>query len=198
MNDTQVQLKKTQEELQDTKVQLQNKFKETTRELEEKVNVLQNILMQRPEEYTWEVTGFSEVLRKARSGEETVIYSTPFFYNNYKFRLELHPNSKSSGKGIHLSIYFVIMKGERDAVLPWPFHKNVTFTLIDRQEHPSDRENRVMSFTADPTKEYFGRPVTFKNRGWGFADFVPHTKLRERRYLVDDTICIQVKVEPPQ
>lgn len=201
LNDTQVQLNKTQEQLHDTQVQFhstQNKFEETTRKLEEKINSLQNILMQRPEEYTWKISGFWLVLRQARSGEKTEIYSTPFYYDNYKFRLELHPNGRETGQNTHLSVYFKLMAGENDAILPWPFHKKVTIMLIDQQEHPLDRENLVMSFTADPTKEYFARPVTSENAGWGFHEFVPHTKLSKSSYLVDNTIFIQVKIDPPK
>ena len=201
MSDTQVQLNKTQEELHDTKIQFhstQNKFEETTRKLEEKINALENLLMQRPEEYTWKISGFSEVLSRAKSREKTEIYSTPFYYNNYKFGLELAPNGKGSGKNTHLSIYFHILKGENDAILPWPFHKKITFILIDQQENPLDRENIIRSFTADPKRENYARPLTLKNKGLGFHEFVPHTKLREMHYLVDDTIFIQVKVDPSQ
>ena len=53
------------------------------------------------------------------------------------------------------------MKGENDAILPWLFHKKVTLALIDQQETPNYRENIVMSFTADPTKKNFARPVTY-------------------------------------
>ena len=208
MSDTQVQLNKTQGELGDTKEQLrntllefhstQNKIEETTRKLEERINALQNQLMQSPEKYTWKISGFSEVLRQARSREKTTIFSSPFYYKNYKFRLELAPNGKGSGKNTRLSVYFHTMKGENDAILPWPFHKKVTLTLIDQQETPNYRENIVMSFTADPTKKNFARPVTYENTGWGFHEFVSHTELKERCYLVDDTIFIQARVDPPK
>ena len=211
MNDTQVQLNKTQEELHDTKDQLnntlvefhstKNKFEETTKKLEaveEKISALQNQVMQRPKEYTWKISGFSEVLKQARSGEKPKIFSTPFYHENYKFRLGLAANGQSSGKNTHLSIYFHIMKGENDAILPWPFHKKVTLILIDQQETPNYRENIVMSFTADPLKKQYARPVTDENGGRGFHEFVSHTKLSERRYLVDDTIYIKVRVDPPK
>ena len=186
-------------ELQDTKVQLHNKFEETTRKLEEKINALEGLLMPcRAKEYTWKISGFSEVLSRAKSGEKTKLYSTPFYHESYKFRVELHPNGRHSGQNTHLSVYFKLMEGENDAILSWPFYKKVTFMLIDQQEHSKDRENLVMFLTADPTMKNFARPVTYENTGRGFNEFVPHTKLNERRYLVDDTIYIQVRVEPPQ
>ena len=34
-------------------------------------------------------------------------------------------------KKTHLSVFMVLMKGEYDAILRWPFNKKVKFTLID-------------------------------------------------------------------
>ena len=103
------------------------------------------------------------------------------------------------GKTLTLSIYVTIMKGEYDAILPWPFRKKVTFTLIDQQEDPNDRENINMTLSANPkTKVSIAKPVTEENYGRGFPQFVSQIKLQERRYIVDDTIFIQVQLAPPQ
>ena len=71
------------------------------------------------------------------------------------------------------------------------------FTLIDQQENPDNRDNIVLVLRAQPQLESFARPVTDENIGRGFEKSVSHNKLRERRYIVDDTIIIQVKVSPP-
>jgi len=183
LNNTQIQLKNTQEEL-----------KETKRKLEEKVDILENKLMQFPGVHTWKITDFSEVMKRAKSGEQTQIRSAPFYEHGYKFRLSLSPNGQSSGKNTHVSIFFVLMKGEYDAILSWPLDEKVTFTLIDQQRNPNDREN--ISNTADPKKdqECFMRPVEDENTGCGFPRFVSHKKLNERHYVVDDTVFIQIKV----
>ena len=176
---------------------LEEKHKEVTRKLEDKVSVLENRLTRFPEEYTWKISRFSKMQSQAKSGEKTEIHSSPFHYYGYKFRLWLHPNGRGDAKDTHLSIYFILMKGEYDAKLSWPFQGILTLTLIDQQEHAKDRENIVISFTAIPSnKEVYGRPLTAENTGWGFAKFVPLSKLTERRYIVDDTIFIQVQVAP--
>ena len=93
------------------------------------------------------------------------------------------------------------MKGEYDALLSWPFRNKVTFTLIDQQEDLNDRENIVESFTADPIKykENFSRPVTDeKNTGFGLFPFASHKDVKKKRYIVDDTIFIQVQIDPPK
>ena len=90
------------------------------------------------------------------------------------------------------------MKGEFDAILTWPFHKKVTFTLIDQQENANDRENIVESFISDPKRRNFERPVKEENFGWGLAKFVSHEELQERRYIVDDAIFIQFHITSPE
>ena len=137
-------------------------------------------------------------MRKAKAGEQTEIYSAPFHDYGYKFKLELNPNGFGAGEDTHLSIFIRITKSDYDAMLPWPFHKIVTFTLIDQQQEEKDKMNIVKSFTADPERlRNFARPETDSNIGWGFHKFVSHTYLTTRRYVVDDAIFIQVKIDPP-
>ena len=113
-------------------------------------------------------------------------------------KIQLYPNGYGAAKNTHLSSYVTIMKGEFDAILPWPFLPEITFTLIDQQEDTSQRENVVRSFKANPTGEIFARPVGDENVGRGFHTFVSHEKLQTRRYIVDNTIFLQVKVEVPE
>ena len=184
LNNTQVQLSNTQKELKettrkleeklkDTRNKLQEKLKETTRKLEEnfkettsqlekKINVLENTRMQNSEEniYHWKINSFSEVLSRAKSGKTPVIESVPFYRYGYKFKLSLNPNGCGDGENTHLSIFIIIMKGEYDAILPWPLHKKITLTLIDQKENPNDRENIVEYFTTKPELRRFARPVT--------------------------------------
>ena len=173
----------------------QKKFEETTKKLEKKVNALEKHIHyseEKCESFTWRIDGFSDVLRKAKSGEETMIESSPFYRYGYKCKIEIHPNGFDSGENTHLSVFLVIMKGEYDAALTWPFDKKFTFTLIDQQENEHNRENIVESSTSNPTFSNFARPVNEENDGIGYHEFVTHEKLQKRRYLVDDTIFVQV------
>ena len=172
----------------------QKKFEETTKKLVERVNALEKELhsKERCESFTWRIDWFSEVLRKAKSGEETSIDSSPFYRYGYKCKINIRPNGFDSGENTHLSVYLVIMKGEYDATLIWPFYKKFTFTLIDQQENEYNRENIVMSLTSDPKFRSFARPVKEENVGRGYHQFVSHEKLQKRRYIVDDTIFVQV------
>ena len=179
----------------------QKKFEETTKRLEKRVNALEKHLHyfdQKCESFTWRIDGFSEVLRKAKSKEETAKESSPFYRYGYKLKLSIHPNGDDTAKNTHLSVYLKIMKGEYDASLTWPFHKKVMFTLIDQQQNANDREDIVWSFTSDPKRKNFERPVKEQNLGWGLSTFVSHEILQKRRYIVDEAIFIQVHVTSPE
>ena len=179
---------------------IQKKFEEAIRKLEEKINVLE---MKIPSSggndgpFTWKIGSFSELLRKAKSGEQTDLYSSPFYRYGYKFKLLISPNGQGDGKDTHLSIFIIIMKGEYDATLTWPFNKNVTFTLIDQQEDANARENIAECHNVDPSLKNFARPVEDENTGRGYPTFASQEKIQKRRYIVDDTIFIQVQIASP-
>ena len=169
----------------------QKKFEETTKKLEKKVNALEKHIHY-CDSFTWRIDGFSEVLRKAKSGEETTIQSSPFYRYGYKCKIQIRPNGFSIGENTHLSLYLVIMKGEYDATLTWPFDKKYTLTLMDQQENEHDRENIVFTISPDSMASSFQRPVENETVGRGRHQFVSHENLHKRRYIVDDTIFVQV------
>ena len=179
---------------------IQKKFEEATRKLEEKINVLErNMMFSEGNDglFTWKIESFSELLRLAETFKQTDIYSSPFYRYGYKCKLNLCPNGNGDGENTHLSIFIIVMKGEYDAILTWPFNKNVTLTLIDQQKDANARENIVKFLFADPSKRGCARPVENQSAEWGFQRFASHENLQERSYIVDDTISIQVQIGSP-
>ena len=169
--------------------------------LEEKVSVIQSlherivILEMDPEvshNFIWKITSFENQVKNTEYG---YIESVPFYAYGYKLMLRLYPKRFDNGENTHLSIAIFVMKGEYDAILPWGFSKKVTFTLIEQQDNPDQRQDVVMGFTTDPNTKEFKKPVEGERRsGFGFAAFVSHSVLRTRRFIVDDTIFIKVQV----
>lgn len=210
LRDTQGRLNDTQVQLNDTKAQLgylQKEFKETTRELEKKIHAVLEKKAQYSEgnchnhygSFTWRIDDFNKLLESAKSNEITHIESSPFYSCGYKCKLQMNPNGFSNGKGTHLSLYLVMMRGENDATLEWPFRKTVIITLIDQQDTDNSKQNIVESFHVphperDPRLlEQLKRPVSVQNSSrFGYNKFVSHKALQERRYIADDAILIQV------
>ena len=152
--------------------------------------------------FIWKIERFSEVLRQAKAREKPSMDSSPFYTDRtesygYKLKVRVAPNGDGTNENTHLSVYIIVMKGEYDAMLTWPFKGKVTFTLIDQQEDLVERQNITHHFTTNNAPESFARPKSDdSNFGLGFSQFVSHQALYSRRYIVDDTLFLQVDVGP--
>ena len=85
------------------------------------------------------------------------------------------------------------MKGEYDAILPWPFKRKVKFILIDQQEDPDQRKNHTFELF-EKNHSSFARPLKEENEGLGWSQFISHENLNSRRFIVDDTLFLQVEI----
>ena len=45
----------------------------------------------------------------------------------YKMCARIYLNGDGMGKGTHVSLFFVIMRGQYDALLKWPFRQKVNY-----------------------------------------------------------------------
>ena len=143
--------------------------------------------------YLWKIDHFSRRFQEAVSGKTPSIYSPPFYVGRfgYKVSARLYPNGDGMGKGTHLSIFFVIMRGEYDALLPWPFNQKVYFKLIDQ-----DRvQDACDSFRPDANSSSFKRPKSDMNIASGCPTFISHSRLREGGYIKEDTMYVRVAVD---
>lgn len=208
-----LKLHANQEEFKDTTRKLENKIEALQKELKEKVDaqaqLTKNLGIKLEGEVTklkgestpfmWKIEGFKEILRDAKRGRDTHIWSGYFYTGpiGYKLRVCMCPNGLGDGKNTHVSVYLYLIRGKYDAVLPWPFQKTTIFTLIDQQENPLDRVNCVNKLSPYRDFDLFGRPMKESNSGYGFPTFISHQELRRRRYIVDDTLFLQVQTFPP-
>ena len=213
LNDTRIQLTNTQRQLNDTQLQLNNtqgQLNETQRQLndtqiqlrntQEKVNALDSpSLIQISGVHTWKIYGFKEHMKQAKSWEKTEIDSPAFYDHGYKFGLTLELIDILSLTTEFVSVHLSLMKGEYDAVLFWPLpSKKFTITLIDQQEDPMQRENVVTSFKSHNKryKDCFRRVENDEDQPRVGRRLISHDNLKKRRYVFDDTIFIQIQIEP--
>ena len=127
---------------------------------------------------------FPEVLRRrneARSGKTVSLYSAPFYTSRhgYKLCLRFYMNGDGSGKGTHLLFFITLMRGEYDALLPWPFRQAVTLTLVDQNK----QRDIVQSFRPEPTSSSFQRPRNEMNVGSGCPTFALVSVLENVSYV---------------
>ncbi|XP_023556966.1 TNF receptor-associated factor 5 isoform X2 [Octodon degus] len=144
----------------------------------------------------WKVTDYKMKKREAVDGHTVSIFSQPFYTSRCGYRLcaRAYLNGDGSGKGTHLSLYFVVMRGEFDSLLQWPFRQRVTLMLLDQ----SGKKNHIMeTFKADPNSSSFKKPDGEMNIASGCPRFVAHSTLESAKntYIRDDTLFLKVAVD---
>jgi hypothetical protein len=144
----------------------------------------------------WRITNVYERIQEAKSGRQTSFYSPPFYTarDGYKMCARIYLNGDGNGRNTHLSLFFVILRGEYDALLTWPFRQKVTFTLLDQSE---SKEHVVDAFRPDPNSSSFKRPISEMNIASGLPVFCPLGKLMstDREFIKDNTMFIKIKVD---
>ncbi|CAF4491507.1 unnamed protein product [Rotaria sp. Silwood2] len=144
----------------------------------------------------WKITNVQQKIADAQSERQISIYS-PVFYsspNGYKMRLRLYLVGDGNARRTHMSLFFVLMRGEYDAILEFPFSYKVIFCLIDQtpqQRHITD------SFRPDVKSNSFQRPRSDMNIASGIPKFVPLTIIQQDNssYVRDDTMFIKAIVD---
>ena len=130
------------------------------------------------------------------SASQMSVYSPPFYTSRYGFKMcaRLYPLGDGIGRSSHISYFFVIMNGENDAILPWPFRQRVTLTLLDQS--PA-RSNISETFLPDVSSSSFQRPTTGMNVASGCPRFVSHELLasRQNAYIKESVVFLKVTVD---
>ncbi|XP_025219092.1 TNF receptor-associated factor 5 isoform X3 [Theropithecus gelada] len=143
----------------------------------------------------WKVTDYKMKKREAVDGHTVSIFSQSFYTGRCGYRLcaRAYLNGDGSGKGTHLSLYFVVMRGEFDSLLQWPFRQRVTLMLLDQ----SGKKNIMETFKPDPNSSSFKRPDGEMNIASGCPRFVAHSVLENAKnaYIKDDTLFLKVAVD---
>ena len=141
----------------------------------------------------WKITDFARRRNEATTGQPSSTYS-PCFYTSrrgYKMCARIYLNGDGKGKGTHISVFFVILRGQYDALLRWPFRQKITFMLMDQD----NLEHVIDSFRPDPSSSSFQRPQRETNIASGCPTFCPLSELNNHAYVKDDTMFIKVIVD---
>jgi len=143
--------------------------------------------------FIWRIPEVRRKTQDAVIGHITSIYSPPFYTgrNGYKMCIRAYLNGDGSGKGTHLSIFFVLMKGEYDALLKWPFEAKISLVLVD-QDH---KKNLIHSFKPDPYSSSFQRPKIDMNVASGCPKLADLSILGNPSYVKDDVMYIKAIID---
>ncbi|KAM9363295.1 TNF receptor-associated factor 5 [Symphorus nematophorus] len=147
----------------------------------------------------WKIEDFRKRREAEARGQPPCLSSVPFHTGRcgYKMAAKVYLNGDGEGRGSHLSLYVVLMPGDFDALLQWPFRQSVTLSVLDQS---GAGNHRSLSFKPDPTSKSFQRPAaeSISNVAVGFSCFIPLNKLETQQkaiYVNDDTLFVKVKVD---
>ncbi|XP_053774571.1 TNF receptor-associated factor 2 isoform X1 [Desmodus rotundus] len=144
--------------------------------------------------FIWKISDFARKRQEAVAGRIPAIFSPAFYTSRYGYKmcLRLYLNGDGTGRGTHLSLFFVVMKGPNDALLRWPFNQKVTLMLLDQD----NREHVIDAFKPDVTSSSFQRPVGDMNIASGCPLFCPVSKMEAKNsYVRDDAVFIKAIVD---
>lgn len=120
-------LARGQESSKETINRLQRQFESVSHSL-----ALRNVTLSDLEEYVrqqdvsshdgillWKISDFTRRRQDALSGNQVSFYSPCFFTSRYGYKMcaRIYLNGDGIGKGTHISIFFVVMRGQYDALL---------------------------------------------------------------------------------
>ena len=143
----------------------------------------------------WVIEDVARRRQEAMNGHTPSIYSPIFFTNRagYKVCVRIYLNGDGMGKGTHISLFFVIMRGQYDAILSWPFKQKVTLMLLDQ----NNREHVIDAFRPDASSSSFRRPQSAMNIASGVPLFCQWSHVEDRRhaYIKDDKMFLKILVD---
>ena len=156
--------------------------------LQATVKSLQKLVLKDKESVTF---GLPEYKKKKKAKE---LFQSPPFYthpNGYHMALSVDANGCGDGEDTHVSVYAVILEGEYDAELKWPFVGSITFMLLN-QLKDDNHETATASLTSEDDVQV--------EDNWGYNTFIPHSALAhdpvmKTQYLKDDKLFFKVSVE---
>jgi len=146
--------------------------------------------------FIWKITNVQEKMAAAQSRTQIYIDSPPFYSSptGYKMCLRLYLNGDGNGHQTHISLFFVLMRGEYDAILLFPFCFKVIFCLYDQ----TNQQNHIIDVLQfDPTSTSFQKPRSDMNIPIGKPKFAPLKKLQQANspYIRDDTMFIKATID---
>ncbi|XP_057315624.1 TNF receptor-associated factor 1-like [Hydractinia symbiolongicarpus] len=150
--------------------------------------------------YIWKLDNLKNRFAGALSGTIGELYTPPLYTSpfGYKFSVKvlLYGDPKDRESGISstpfISLYFVLMKGDYDEILSYPFKYPITITL----ENLSKKDNISHKIIPDE-KIHFQQPFSEMNPAIGFSKFCSHEKLHSDGFIKDDAIYFKIVVDKP-
>ncbi len=131
---------------------------------------------------------YKDFLVRGVNGSEKILReSMPFLCNGYKLRVQVKIDED-------VSLSIVIMKGERDRNLPWPFDYQVLFRLINQRGNYDIRKMFRSDTNGARFKDALQKPKSESNLPLGFPKFAKRCNLLEQGFVRENVMQMECYV----
>ena len=121
--------------------------------------------------------------------------SRPFYTHpkGYRMCLWVDVGGNGQGKGIYISVFLSVLKGEHDNNLSWPFKGSIAVQLMNQAEKKS-HHIEVIKYHDSTPKASAGRIMDEgrKAKPWGKGKFIRHEEIRDGGFALNDAIKFYV------
>ena len=134
----------------------------------------------------YKLTGYA-----SKKEKNTRFFSNPFYTSSggYKMHISVDANGYSDGKGTHIAVSTILLKGHYDDQLHWPFQGTITYELLNQL---ADNNHYVMQFILCISSMHIGSSM-------GHHKFISRSSLSynpatNTQDLLDNTLYFRVSV----
>lgn len=123
-------------------------------------------------------------------------WSSPPFYTHlhgYRMCLWVDIGGNGPGKGIYISVFLSLTKGEYDGKLKWPFRGSVIVQLLNQQDEEMPH-TEVIKYHDHTPNSTAGRVMEEgrMSKPWGKGKFMRHDELKSGGFIKNDTLRFRV------
>ena len=136
------------------------------------------------------VPQFSQVLHKALSGKPGYIVDSAYM-GRFGYKFSLYINTPGFGE---MSLGFVLMKGQFDDQIRWPFPCTLSFKLVNQ----SGGANITHMIIPNPRWACFRKPTTAMNCPFTLGRFAVIDRIFKDGFIKEDTALFKIEVTIPK
>lgn len=123
-------------------------------------------------------------------------WSSPPFYTHlqgYRMCLWVDIGGNGPGKGIYISVFLSLTKGEHDTKLKWPFRGSIIVQLLNQQDEEMPH-TEVIKYHDHTPNSTAGRVMEEgrMSKPWGKGKFMRHDELTAGGFMKNDTLRFRV------
>lgn len=146
--------------------------------------------------FIWKLDNLRNRFTESVSGKVTELFTPPLYTSRhgYKFSAKLLLNGEKRDqrerKVPHIAFYIVLLQGDYDEILQFPFPHKIKITLINMEKHDRD----IVHTLVPDDKVHYQKPFCDMNPAIGFSRFCSHDSLYSEGFVKGDAIYIKIEV----